>query len=100
MLAFLVSVPVPEAATGPMTVATPAEDGWKRELEAICSRTDDAMEMPTGELRSLVGRCDSLKPQVEALEPSARKVFLRRLQLCRDLFVYVLESREKGKPGP
>lgn len=66
----------------------------------VCSRTDGAMEMPAGELRSLVERCDGIKPQIEALEPTARKVFLRRLQLCRDLFRYVLESKEKGKTGP
>ena len=58
------------------------------------------MEMLPEELRLLVARCDRIKPQIDALEPSARKVFLRRLQLCRDLFLYVLESKEKGKAGP
>ena len=58
------------------------------------------VEMPPEELRSLVERCDRLKPQIEALDPSARKVYLRRLQLCRDLYLYVLGAKEKGKTGP
>jgi len=51
------------------------------------------MVLSTEELKELVARCDRLKPAVEALEPSHRKVYGRRLQLCRDLYQYVLESR-------
>jgi hypothetical protein len=28
-------------------------------------------------------------------QETQRKVFLKRLQLCRDLFLFVLESKEK-----
>jgi hypothetical protein len=75
-------------------------DGWKREFEAVCSRTDDAMEMSPEELKSAVQRCDRIKPQIELLEPSARKVYLKRLQLCRDLYLYVLGAKEKGGTVP
>jgi hypothetical protein len=47
------------------------------------------------ELRNLIARCDKLNPFVEKLDESHRKVFLKRLQLCRDLFFFVLESKEK-----
>ena len=54
------------------------------------------MALPLEELRSLVARSDRLKPQIEKLDESQRKVYLRRLQVCRDLYQFVIESREKG----
>ena len=54
------------------------------------------MTLSTDELRALVARCDRLKPRVEALDPSRRKVYTRRLQQCRDLYRFVLESRDRA----
>jgi hypothetical protein len=71
----------------------PAQDGWKKEFEEVCAKTQDAMTLSTAELRSLVERCDRLKPLVEALGESERKVYARRLAACRNLYAYVLESR-------
>lgn len=71
-----------------------AQEDWKKEFEEICSKTQDAMVFPPEELKRLIQRCDSLKPRIEGLEETQRKVFLKRLQLCRDLFRYVLESKE------
>jgi hypothetical protein len=71
-----------------------AEDAWRTEFDDVCSRTSDAMNFTVAELKLLVERCDKLKPQIEALEPSARKVFLKRLQMCCDLYRYVLESKK------
>jgi len=79
-----------------------AEDNWKSEFDNVCSRTQDAMDFSVEELKSIVARCDALKQQVEKLpDESQRKVTLKRLQLCRDLFDFVLQdkqSRQQGKP--
>ena len=72
-----------------------AQDDWKNEFDNVCSKTQDAMTLSSDELRNLIARCDKLKPLVEKLDETQRKVFLRRLQLCRDLFFFVLESKEK-----
>lgn len=72
-----------------------AQDDWKHEFEDLCSKTQDAMMFSPDELKSLVMRCDKLKPLIEKLDETQRKVYLRRLQLCRDLFSFVLESKEK-----
>jgi hypothetical protein len=71
-----------------------AEESWKSEFDEICSKTQDAMLFTTAELRGLVQRCDALKPVIEKLEESHRKVILRRLQMCRDLYLFVLEAKE------
>lgn len=72
-----------------------AEEGWKTEFDDICVKTNEAMTLPKTEVKSLIERCDKLKTRIEALDESARKVYLKRLQMCRDLFVYVLETPQQ-----
>jgi len=86
--------PAGSAAPGPARAL--AEEDWRGEFDALCARTDDAMALPVDELRALVARCDALAPRLRALDESTRKVFGRRLQQCRDLFRFVLESRQRG----
>jgi hypothetical protein len=71
-----------------------AQDAWKKEFEDICSKTQDSMSLTADELKSLVSRCDALKPRLEKLDETQKKVYLKRLQMCRDLFAFVLESKE------
>ncbi len=73
--------------------AASAQDDWKKEFEDICSKTQDAMSFTPDELKSLVGRCDALRPRIEKLEETQKKVYLKRLQMCRDLLAFVLESK-------
>jgi hypothetical protein len=53
------------------------------------------MVLSIAELKGLIVRCDKLKPQIEMEEESTRKVYLRRLQMCRDLYRFVLENKER-----
>jgi len=71
-----------------------AQEEWKAEFDAVCSKTDMAMTLSVGELKDLVAGCDRLKPKIEAEEESTRKVYLRRLQMCRELYKYVLENKK------
>jgi hypothetical protein len=87
---------LPRAGGIPSLAVAAAEEDWFVEFEAICSRTQDAMSIPDGELRALVSRCDRLKPKIEALDPSRRKVYTKRLQQCRDVYQFVLDTRTQG----
>jgi hypothetical protein len=71
-----------------------SQEDWKREFDNICSKTQDALEFSVGELRDLIARCDALKPRIEKLDEPQRKVTLKRLQMCRDFYVYLLEAKE------
>jgi hypothetical protein len=73
----------------------PAQEDWRKEFDDVCSKTQDPLVFTTDELKGLVGRCDKLKPQIESLDESQRKVYSKRLRMCRDLYFYVLESKEK-----
>lgn len=82
------------AGGGAALASARAEEEWLAEFEAVCSKTQDAMTLSSDELRALVERCAKLRPRVAALDPSRRKVYERRLQLCRDLYQFVLDTRE------
>jgi len=94
--AALLLVTGPLQAGLPSVGAAQAADGWRSEFDAICAKTQDAMALSSDELRSLVARSDKLLPELERLEPSQRKVFVKRLQACRSLYQFMLDTREKG----
>ncbi len=71
-----------------------ADQGWMGEFEAVCGRTDAAMTLSTEELKDLVARCDRLKERIESEEESTRKIYLRRLKSCKDLYLFVLDTRK------
>ncbi len=72
-----------------------AQDDWKLEFETVCARTQEAAGMSRDELKDLVDRCDKLRPRIEKLDETQRKVYLKRLKMCRDLYAFVLETKEK-----
>lgn len=69
------------------------EDTWRTDFDAACAQSDDAMAFSIPELKKLIERCDRVQKSIEAEEDTVRKVFLRRLQLCRNLYVFVLETK-------
>jgi hypothetical protein len=82
------------AADGPGAAATKA--GWKAEFDDVCARTQEAMTLSPAELKDLVARCDALKPIIDALDETSRKVYARRLETCRNLYQFVLDYKQKG----
>ncbi len=95
LLALLLALAAPALGPGVAAAAPAAVPAWRAEFDALCARTQDAMALPEEELRELVARCDKLLPALEKLDESERKVFTRRLQACRNLYQFVLESKEK-----
>jgi len=77
------------------TAAPPSQEAWRAEFDDLCSKTDDATSLSKEELKALIERCDRLKPEIEKLDESPRKLYSKRLQMCRDLFAYVLETKEQ-----
>lgn len=82
-----------------LTAAVQAQEEWRAELETLCARTEDAMTFSREELKALVERCDKLKPRIEALDETARKVYGKRLQMCRDFYHFMLENKKAEGGG-
>jgi len=71
-----------------------AQETWKTEFDDICGKTDNSGELTSEEIKNLINRCDKLKGRIEKLDETQRKVYLKRLQMCRDLFVFMLDTKE------
>ena len=82
------------AATGEQPAVGVEETGWRSELETLCAGTNNAMSFSREELQRRIALCDRLKSRIEGLDESARKVYGRRLQMCRDFYRFMLESKQ------
>jgi hypothetical protein len=75
-----------------------AQDNWKQEFAEVCGKTQNAMELSPDQLRSYIDRCNDLESRIHELngqKGSEKKVYATRLKMCKDLYVYTLEFREK-----
>ena len=100
----IIAVVLAAAAAGAAEPGGEAAD-WRVEFEAVCSQTDSSMSLTSEELAQLIARCDTLIEQIGAEAEVVRRVYLKRLKNCRELFAYVLASRAaeapaEATPGP
>jgi hypothetical protein len=96
LLAAALLTPCIGQVTGPSGYcAYAAEESWKAEFDSVCGQTENAADMSVPELKKAIERCDALKPQIETLEATPRKIYLKRLQMCRSLYLFLLEGKEK-----
>lgn len=99
LLALLAAAPggAQEPVSQPAALQQPED--WRIEFDAVCGTTDASMSFTVEELTSLIARCDKLAERIGAEEETVRRVYLRRLKMCRDLLVFVLESKKPVEPG-
>lgn len=74
------------------------EEPWREDFDETCSKTSAAMALSVKELNLLIERCAALQKIIETQEESVRKVYLKRLSMCRNLYAYVLEYKKKELP--
>lgn len=70
------------------------EEAWKTEFNDLCGRTADSASMSKEELKKLIDRCDKLAPEIQKLPESPRKLYTKRLKMCRDMYQYALETQK------
>jgi hypothetical protein len=77
------------------TIAAPAQgaDDWRAEFDATCAQTDTAMNLSVNELVALTEACERLEKVIAGLGETERKVFMKRLQMCKNLYLFVLETK-------
>ena len=72
------------------------EEPWRTDFNETCARTTDAMTLSIGELTTLIERCNNLEKIISTQDETVRKVYLKRLQMCRNLYVFVLETKQNA----
>ena len=84
--------------TGPVPSAgwaqSAGQERWKQEFDDVCSRTGDAMSLQPAELKQLIDRCDALRPVIEGLDETQKKVYSKKLKMCRDVFAFALSEKQ------
>ena len=75
-----------------------AQQDWKQEYAAVCAKTQNAMILSTDELKEYIERCDTLEARIDqegGLQGATeRKVYAKRLKMCRDLYEFTLEYKD------
>lgn len=68
---------------------------WRVEFDETCANTSSAMDFSVPELQALITRCEKLQKDLEQLDESTRKVFLKRVLMCKNLYQFVLDSKKR-----
>jgi hypothetical protein len=92
--AFLWPLAVEPQSAPQAQTNTAEQQAFQHEFDDVCGRTQDAMLLTKDELRDLMRRCDALVPKLTKLDETQRKVYKRRLEQCRGLFAYVLDTKK------
>ena len=75
-------------------------DGWLEEFNDSCAKTSEAMYLSREELLALIAKCERVKKTIETQDEAVRKVYLKRVQKCLDLFRYVVDTKAPAAQEP
>ncbi|UFS70361.1 hypothetical protein LPW11_21145 [Geomonas sp. RF6] len=73
------------------------EEDWRLEFDTACASTTNAMGLSVPQIKALLDKCDRVQKAIEQQDETVRKVYLKRLQMCRNLYAYVLEYKTKAQ---
>ena len=85
-----------------LILCAPLSDGfcgdppWRIEFDEACASTSDTMALSREELQTLITKCEHLQKAIEQLDESTRKVFLKRVLMCKNLYQYVLDTKNSA----
>ncbi|MFZ4855769.1 MAG: hypothetical protein ACOYL3_05175 [Desulfuromonadaceae bacterium] len=72
---------------------------WRVEFDETCANTSSAMDFSLTELQALITRCEKLQKAMDQLDESTRKVFLKRVLMCKNLYQFVLDAKKRAADG-
>lgn len=77
------------------------ETDWKEEYAAVCGETQGAVSFSEEKLQKYIGRCEKLLERLDELDGpnggTEKKVYARRLKMCRDVYQYTLQYKSREK---
>jgi hypothetical protein len=82
------------------TAVAAGPDKWLDEFNDSCAKTSEAMDLSREELLALIVKCERVMKAIESQDESVRKVYLKRVQMCLDLFRYVLDTKAQDAKVP
>ena len=84
---------------GSTLVQAGQEPDWKEEYSDVCSETQGAVSFSVEKLQEYITRCEKLQERLDELNGSKggteKKVYSRRLKMCRDVYEYTLQYKNR-----
>ena len=78
-----------------VTLPAPAEElDWKQEFERICIQVESAGKRSGDQLRQFIDDSERLLERLADIDEPQVKIYVQRLQRCRDFFTFMLEAGE------
>jgi hypothetical protein len=88
------------ALAKPSALTVSSQEGpWKEEFDRICAQTEIATSLATEQLEALVSDASTLIGQLREIEDPWAKVYIFRLEKCREFFEFVLQWQAMEKQG-
>ena len=72
---------------------------WKQDFERICIQVESAGERSSDQLRQLIDDSERLLERLAEVDEPQVKIYVQRLQRCRDFFAFMLQAREPEEGG-
>lgn len=76
------------------------EDEWRAEFERACSQSNRSMVMTVKELQELVTACDRVDKLLEVQDETVRKVYRKRVQQTKNLYLFMIETKKTEQQVP
>ncbi len=73
-----------------------AVENWKATFDEICGKVQGADSLNNQELSAMIEKADRIAPEIQRSDDPAKKVYLQRLKKCRNLYQFMLETRQAG----
>jgi hypothetical protein len=66
------------------------------EYNSICGDTQGAVLLPSEEINTLIDKCDKLLIKIKAADNPKKKIFIFRIEKCRNFYKYIADSTKDG----
>lgn len=67
---------------------------WKEEFDLICAQTEIATSLSKEQLNELISDSDELLTRLAKLKDPWAKIYIRRLEKCREFYRYTIDWQE------
>ena len=72
------------------------EESWMDEYNSICGDTQKAIKMHSEELNILIDKCDKLLNKIKGSDNPRKKIFIFRIEKCKNFYQYIADSIKAG----
>lgn len=72
------------------------EEAWMNEYNRICANTQVAGSLSAEQIEDLIVKCNALLKEIEASQSPKKKLFIFRIEKCRNFYQYISESNKDG----